>query len=573
MMAFACLMRQVSGSSVSHMTRFSASARFLTLATQVEDFQVTNEPVLEYLKGSAERKTLETALNKYKNDCQDIPIVVGNEEIRKGDVKYQVMPFDHSKKIAKYYWANADVVQKAINTSIEARKDWEAQPISEKIKVFMKAADLVSGKYRMELNAATMLGQGKTIVQAEIDAAAELADFYRFNAYFAKELMKYQPLSPTPSVSVNTFRHRGIEGFVASISPFNFTAIGGNLASAPTIMGNVVIWKPSDTALLANYITFKLMREAGFPPGVINFVPADGPVFGNTICSSPHLAGVNFTGSVATFQHLWKQIAENLESYHNFPRLVGECGGKNYHFVHPSAHVQSVVNGTIRSAFEFGGQKCSACSRMFVPESLWDQIREGLLETRKQLKLDSPLEYDTFLSAVIDEKAFNRIKGYIDYAKMSSNLEVIGGGNCDNSKGYYIEPAIIVAKDPKDRIMQEEIFGPVLTVYVYSDKQLEEALTLASDTAPFGLTGAIFASDEKFIAQATEFLKMSAGNFYINDKSTGSVVGQQPFGGGRVSGTNDKAGGPHCLLRWTSPQVIKETFKPLSDWFYPYMKN
>ncbi|XP_076320631.1 delta-1-pyrroline-5-carboxylate dehydrogenase, mitochondrial-like [Tachypleus tridentatus] len=547
--------------------------RSLSFVTPVDDFEVTNEPTLDYLKGSNERKTLEDALEKYKNTCTDVPIVIGNEEFRTDNVKYQAMPFDHSKKIAKYYGATSDIVQKAIDSSIEARKEWEARPISERISILLKAADLVSGKYRMDLNATTMLGQGKTVIQAEIDAAAELADFFRFNAYFAKELTKYQPLSPSPTISKNTFRHRGIEGFVVAVSPFNFTAIGGNLSTNPTLMGNVVVWKPSSTSVLSNYITYQLLREAGFPPGVINFVTANGPIFGDTICSSPQLAGINFTGSVGTFQHLWKQTAQNLEKYHNFPRFIGECGGKNSHFIHPSAHIQSVVNGTIRSAFEFGGQKCSACSRMYVPESIWPQIKEGLLETRKKLKLGSPLEYDSFLSAVIDEKAFNRIKSYIDYAKSSSNMEILDGGNCDSRTGYYVEPTVVITKDPEDRIMKEEIFGPVLTVFVYPDKKIEEALRLTCETAPFGLAGSIFASDEKFISEATELLKMSAGNFYINDKSTGSVVGQQPFGGGRISGTNDKAGGPHCLLRWTSPQVVKETFKPLTEWDYPYMRN
>lgn len=550
------------------------SGRFISLVTTVEDFDIKNEPVLGYLKGSAERRALESALSKYKDSGSDfdIPIVVGGTKIYSGDVKYQVMPFDHSKKVAKYHWATTDILKTAITESQKAQQSWESTPLSDRIKLFLKAADLVSGKYRMDLNAATMLGQGKTVIQAEIDAAAELADFFRFNAYFAKELTKYQPISTDPSVSRNTMRYRGIEGFIASISPFNFTAIGGNLASGPTMMGNTVLWKPSDTAILSNYLVFKIMEEAGFPPGVINFLPCDGPVFGEVVSSSPLLAGINFTGSLMTFQVLWKGIANKIDIYRNFPRLIGECGGKNFHFVHNSADVDTVVAASIRSAFEYSGQKCSALDRMYVPESLWPKIKEGLLETRKKLKLGSPLEYDSFLSAVIDEKAFKKIQGFITHAHNSEELTVLGGGNCDSSEGYYIEPTIIQATNPTDKIMTEEIFGPVLVVYVYKDAELQKALQLVKDSK-YALTGAVLGDDRQFVESAAEFLKMTAGNFYINDKSTGSVVGQQPFGGGRLSGTNDKAGGPHYLLRFASPQVIKETFVPLRDWKYPYMEN
>ena len=348
----------------------------------------------------------------------------------------------------------------------------------------------------MKLNAATMLGQGKTVIQAEIDAAAELADFFRFNAMFASELLDYQPISPNPSETLNTFRYRSLEGFVASISPFNFTAIGGNLASAPALMGNVVLWKPSDTAVLSNYVVFRLLEEAGFPPGVINFLPSDGPTFGDAVMSSPELSGINFTGSVATFRRLWKQTASNLDLYKGFPRLVGECGGKNYHLVHPSAQVDTVVPSTIRSAFEFSGQKCSACSRLYAPRSLWSQIKEGLLETRKNIKLGSPLEYDTFLSAVIDEKAFDRITGYLNHAKSSSTLEILGGGNSDKSQGYMVEPTIVVTTDPRDKIMTEEIFGPILSVFVYEDNQFDQILDLVDSSTPYALTGALFCQDQ-----------------------------------------------------------------------------
>ncbi|XP_072392731.1 delta-1-pyrroline-5-carboxylate dehydrogenase, mitochondrial [Diabrotica undecimpunctata] len=540
---------------------------------KINDFAVKNEPVLEYLKGSKERSELEKALKEASSQTEDVPIVIGDQEIKNNDVRYQVMPHDHKKKLAKFYYADKNLVKKAIDVACEAQKKWDAVHIAERIRIWDKAANLMANQYRAKLNAATMLGQAKTMIQAEIDSAAELIDFFRLNAYFLKEASKYQPISEDPRVTKNSMRYRGIDGFIAAVSPFNFTAIGGNLAYTPALMGNAVLWKPSDTALLSNWVIFKICREAGVPPGVVNFVPADGPVFGDTITSSPHLAGINFTGSVPTFTRLWKQVGDNINIYRNFPRLIGECGGKNYHFVHPTADVQSVVNGTIRSAFEFCGQKCSACSRMYVPESLWPKIKEGLIEKRNQLKIGDPTDPATFTSAVIDDKAFNRIKGYIEHGKKSSNTEIVAGGKCDDSVGYFIEPTIIQSKDPKDKLMVEEIFGPVLTVYVYKDDKVKDTLNLIESSTSFALTGAIFAQDEKFLKSAVEELKMTAGNFYVNDKSTGSVVGQQPFGGARLSGTNDKAGGPHYVLRWGNPQAIKETFVPLTEIEYPYMKQ
>ncbi|KAJ8917290.1 hypothetical protein NQ315_002308 [Exocentrus adspersus] len=515
----------------------------------LNDFGVKNEPVLEYLKGSKEQKELYAALAETAAATEDVPIVIGDKEIRTKDVRYQVMPHDHKKKIAKFYYADTNTVKQAIDTATKAQKDWDRVPISERLRIWEKAASLMAGKYRAKLNASTMLGQSKTIIQAEIDSAAELIDFFRFNAYFLKEATKYQPISENPKITKNSMRYRGIDGFIAAVSPFNFTAIGGNLSYTPALIGNSVLWKPSDTALLSNWTIFQICREAGVPPGVVNFVPADGPVFGNAITASPDLAGINFTGSVPTFATLWRQVGQNINIYRNFPRLIGECGGKNYHFVHPSADVTSVVNGTIRSAFEFCGQKCSACSRMYAPESLWPK---PLLSIKK---------------------AFDRIKGYIDHARSSSNLEIVGGGKCDESVGYFIEPTIVQSKDPRDKIMTEEIFGPVLSVYVYPDGKLEETLDLVGTTTPFALTGAIFGQDEAWLRSAAETLKMTAGNFYVNDKSTGSVVGQQPFGGSRMSGTNDKAGGPIYVLRWGNPQAIKETFVPLTEIEYPYMKQ
>lgn len=537
------------------------------------DFGIVNEPILGYLKGSQERKQLESALKEVASTVEDVPIIIGSEEIKTDQVRHQVMPHDHQKKIAKFYYADAKLVQKAISVAVETQKKWDRTPLVDRLRIWEKAADLMAGPYRQTLNAATMLGQAKTVVQAEIDSAAELIDFIRMNAYYMKENTKYQPISENLKVTKNSMRYRGIDGFIAAVSPFNFTAIGGNLAYTPALMGNSVLWKPSDTALLSNYVIFKIMREAGLPPGVVNFVPADGPVFGDNITASPHLAGINFTGSVPTFNRLWTQVGQNINKYKNFPRLIGECGGKNYHFVHPSADVQSVVNGTIRSAFEFCGQKCSACSRMYVPESLWGEIKKGLLEIRSKLKVGDVTDFSNFTSAVIDDKAFARIKSYIEHAKSSSNLEIIGGGEYDDSKGYFIQPTIVVSKDPKDKIMTEEIFGPILSIYVYKDQDVNKALELVGTSTEFALTGAVFAKDEKFLKYALEELKMSAGNFYINDKSTGSVVGQQPFGGGRMSGTNDKAGSPYYILRWTSHQAIKETFVPLTEYAYPYMKE
>ncbi|CAG9767725.1 unnamed protein product [Ceutorhynchus assimilis] len=540
---------------------------------KVEDFGVQNEPVLEYLKGSPERAELEKALQETASKTEDVPIVIGDKEFKNNDVRYQVMPHNHKKKIAKFYYADAKLINKAIEVACEAQKKWDKTPIAERFRIWDKAADLMAGKYRSKLNAATMLGQAKTVVQAEIDSAAELIDFFRLNAYFVKEATKYQPISENPKVTKNSMRYRGIDGFIAAVSPFNFTAIGGNLAYTPALMGNAVLWKPSDTALLSNWVNFKICLEAGVPPGVVNFVPSDGPVFGDTITASPHLAGINFTGSVPTFTRLWKQVGQNIGIYKNFPRLIGECGGKNYHFVHPSADVDTVVNGTIRSSFEFCGQKCSACSRMYVPESLWPKIKGKLLAKRNELKIGDPTDYNSFTSAVIDDKAFKRITGYIEHAKKSPNLEIIGGGKYDDSTGYFIEPTIVQSKDPKDKIMTEEIFGPVLSIYVYPDGQLAETVDLIGTSTSFALTGAVFAKDEAFLKSALEQLKMTAGNFYVNDKSTGSVVGQQPFGGARLSGTNDKAGGPHYALRWGNPQAIKETFVPLTEVEYPYMKQ
>ncbi|XP_041973700.1 delta-1-pyrroline-5-carboxylate dehydrogenase, mitochondrial [Aricia agestis] len=540
---------------------------------KLPEFGVANEPVLGYRAGSQERAALAEELKRTAAVTEEVPIVIGDETIRDGEPRYQVMPHDHSRKIAKFYYASEKTIKKAIEVSSEAQRRWDRTPLEERVRIWQKAADMMAGEHRQKLNAATMLGQSKSVVQAEIDSAAELIDFFRFNVFFLKENAKYQPISETPSVTLNSLRFRGIDGFIAAISPFNFTAIGGNLSYTPALMGNGVLWKPSDTALLSNWRIFNIMREAGLPSGIVNFVPADGPTFGRTITASPQLAGINFTGSVPTFNWLWNEVGKNLNVYKNYPRLIGECGGKNYHFIHPTADVNSVVTSTIRSAFEYCGQKCSACSRMYVPRSLYEPIKNGLLEERAKLKIGDPTDFKVFSGAVIDDKAFARITGYIKNAKNNPKNKILGGGEFNGSKGYFVQPTIIETTDPHDKLMVEEIFGPVLTIYVYEDKDLTKALSLVGSSTKFALTGAVFASDRKFLETALEELKMTAGNFYINDKSTGSVVGQQPFGGGRMSGTNDKAGGPNYVMRWTTPQSIKETFVPLKDIDYPYMRD
>ncbi|XP_067618824.1 delta-1-pyrroline-5-carboxylate dehydrogenase, mitochondrial-like [Eurosta solidaginis] len=538
------------------------------------DICIYNEPVPQYLPGSDELKNLKKALQKYSNHCEDIPIVINGKEIRKGQEAYQVMPHSKNTKVAKYYYADSNTIEEAIRASAKKQKEWDRTPLTKRIEIWERAADLMSKKYRADLLATTMLGQSKTVIQAEIDSGAELIDFTRMNAGYLKQLAMDQPLSPQPDVTKNSLRFRGLEGFVAAITPFNFTAIGGNLAYTPALMGCSVLWKPSDTAMLSSWTVFKIMREAGVPDGVVNFVPAIGKNFGDAITTSPDLAGINFTGSTATFKTLWKLVGNKIDDYKNYPRLVGECGGKNFHFIHPTANVETAVAQTIRSAFEYCGQKCSACSRLYVPESLWEsQFKGPLIEKTKKLKVGDVCEVDTFYSAVIDENSFQRILGFINEVKQDSECTILAGGNLSNTKGYFIDPTIVQVKDPHKRVITDEIFGPVLSVYVYKDSDLNKTLDLVRNTTKYALTGSVFAQDESFLKQALEEFKSAAGNFYINDKSTGAVVGQQPFGGARQSGTNDKAGCPYYLMRWTSLQAIKETFVPIPDIYYPYMKN
>ncbi|XP_073818489.1 delta-1-Pyrroline-5-carboxylate dehydrogenase 2 [Musca autumnalis] len=536
------------------------------------NFKMENEPILKYNPGSEELKKLEAALELYQSRIEEIPIVIGGRELKTKHERFQIIPHRHHQCVAKYYEADENLINKAIRTAVEAKLKWSKIDVKTRQDIWLKAAELMSNKYRAQLVATTMLGQSKTLQQAEIDAGAELIDFTRMNVGFLNDLQRYQPLSENVNISKNHILWRPLEGFVAVISPFNFTAIGGNLAYTPALMGNTVLWKPSHSAILSSWLIYKIMLEAGLPEDVVNFIPANGPVFGNTITYSSNLGGINFTGSLETFRGLWKLVSKHLEFYKSFPRLSGECGGKNYHFVHPSADVATVVACTIRSAFEYSGQKCSACSRLYVPDSLWESdIKDMLCSQTGYLLMGDVCDYQTFLGAVIDDKAFLRIAKYLDLAKTNPQCDVLIGGRCTNLRGYFVEPTIVVCRDPYDVLFKDEIFGPLLAVYVYKENELISALDLVGSTTKYALTGSVFAKDEEFLKEALVRLQTTAGNLYINDKSTGAVVGQQPFGGSKLSGTNDKPGSPQYLLRWTSPQVVKETFVPQREIYYPHM--
>ncbi|KAI3386720.1 hypothetical protein SNEBB_000476 [Seison nebaliae] len=531
-----------------------------------------NEPIYSYLVGSDERNNLKKQLEKYSCQVSEIPIVIGDEEIFTNNIRHQKMPFNHSSNLAKFSYADEKLLKHAIDVGEDARHEWELVPLKERCEILRRAADLVSGKYRQQLNAATMLGQGKTAIQAEIDASCELADFFRFNADFAENASTYMPIHTEESK--NFMELRGLEGFVAAISPFNFTAIGGNLAATPAMMGCAVMWKPSDTAVLSNYIVYQLLREAGIPSGVINFVPCNGPIFGKSVTQHRHLSAINFTGSIPTFKWLWQQVSQHLDIYANFPVMIGELGGKNFHYVDKSVKdLDNIVYGTIRSAFEYSGQKCSACSRMYLPVSMWNSyVRDKMIEVTKSLKIDSPIAFDTFTSAVIDEAAFDRISNYVEHGK--KNCKLIVGGECNKETGYFIKPTIIETTDPRDKIMTQEIFGPVLSVYPYPDNASHiDIMNLIDTSTNYALTGSVYSEEEKVIDDAKKILRHTVGNFYINDKSTGSVVGQQPFGGARLSGTNDKAGGPNYPLRFASPLSTKRTITPLTTHEYGYMEE
>src|SRR5574341_302676 len=528
-----------------------------------------NEPVLAYVPGSPERGELKRTLKEMSARVIDIPVVVGGREVRTGKTRDVTMPHCHRHVLAKVHQAGPADIDAAVHAALEAWRDWSTWPLERRAAVFLKAADLLATTYRATVNAATMLGQSKTVHQAEIDAACELIDFWRFNAHFAERSSAEQPISAPGTW--NALDHRPLEGFVYAISPFNFTSIGGNLSGAPALMGNTVVWKPAATAVYSNYFLLKLLEDAGLPPGVINLVPGPAALVSERLLADRHLAGIHFTGSTEVFQGLWKQVAGNLERYAGYPRLVGETGGKDFIVAHASADPDALATGMVRGAFEYQGQKCSAASRAYVPDSLWPAVRERALAMLADIRMGDPADFRNFMGAVIDQPAFDKIKAYIDAAKAADKASVISGGGADATDGWFIQPTIIQAEDPGYRTMCEEIFGPVLSVHVYPAKRWAETLHLVNETSPYALTGAVFAQDRHAVAEAMTALRFAAGNFYVNDKPTGAVVGQQPFGGARASGTNDKAGSILNLIRWVSPRAIKENFVPPQDYRYPFM--
>jgi len=528
-----------------------------------------NEPVKSYAPGTHERDELKQALKSMSSRQVDIPVIVGGKEIRTGKTVNVVMPHCHQHVLAKVHQAGPKEIEAAIAAARTAWREWSGWTLGQRAAVFLKAADLLQGKYRPILNGSTMLGQSKTAHQAEIDAACEIIDFFRFNVSYAERLYTEQPVS-APGMW-NGMEFRPLEGFVYAISPFNFTSIGGNLSSAPAIMGTTVVWKPAATSALSSYYIMKLFEEAGLPPGVINFVPGPSGMVTETVLGHRHLGGIHFTGSTEVFQLLWETVAKNLRQYADYPRLVGETGGKDFIVAHASAEVEALATAIVRGAFEYQGQKCSAASRAYVPDSLWPEVRDRVLGMLERVKVGDPADFRTFMGAVIDKKAFDKIKEYIDGAKQAKGVQLLFGGGCDDREGYFIQPTLLQAEDPAYRTMCEEIFGPVMTVHVYPEARWAETLRIVDSTSPYALTGAVFARDRGAVNEAMRALRYAAGNFYINDKPTGAVVGQQPFGGARASGTNDKAGSLLNLIRWVSPRTIKETFVPPTDFAYPFM--
>ncbi len=531
-----------------------------------------NEPVLSYAPGTPERQKIEEALEELKAKQIDVPLIIGGKEVRTGNLAKISCPHDHSIQLGSFHKAGAKEVQLAIDAAMAAKPAWEKLRWEERAAIFLKAADLLAGPYRFLINAATMLNISKNPFQAEIDAACELIDFLRFNVYFAQQVYEDQPMHSSPQVW-NYVQHRPLEGFVFAIAPFNFTAIAGNLPTAPAIMGNTVVWKPASAAVYAPYHFMKLLQEAGLPDGVINFVPGSGSDVGNVCLDSPDFNGIHFTGSTAVFQSMWKQIGNNIadDKYKTYPRIVGETGGKDFVFAHASADLKALATGIIRGAFEYQGQKCSAASRAYIPESLWEPLLAELKEQVGQIKMGDVCEFDNFVNAVIDKSAFSTITQYIDYAAAAADAEIVIGGKYDDSKGFFVEPTVITTTDPHFKTMEEEIFGPVITMYCYKDEDYESTLELCDQTSPYSLTGAVFSQNREAVSLALEKLENASGNFYINDKPTGAVVGQQPFGGGRASGTNDKAGSKQNLMRWVSVRTIKENFVPPQSFKYPFM--
>ncbi len=528
-----------------------------------------NEPVLSYAPGTAEREEVKKALEALPAEQWDIPMVIGGKEVRTRKSVKISPPHAHEQVIGSYSMGSSRHVKDAIKAALDAKADWENMPWQDRASIFLKAADLVAGPYRSRMNAATMLGQSKNIYQSEIDAVAEMADFFRFNARFMHEIYVQQPES-VPGVW-NRMEYRPLEGFVFAITPFNFTSIAGNLPSAPALMGNTVVWKPATTQIYSAHVIMEILQEAGLPPGVINLVFADGPAAGKVIFAHKDFAGLHFTGSTGVFQTLWKTIGENIGRYRSYPRIVGETGGKDFVIAHPSADAKLLATALSRGVFEFQGQKCSAASRAYIPRNLWKDVSKYLREDLASFKMGGPEDFGNFINAVIDEKAFDKISGYIKKARSAKSASIVAGGEFEKKEGYFIEPTVIKTRDANFKTMQEEIFGPVLTVYVYDENKYSETLELVDKTSPYALTGAIFSTDRQPVIEAVEALRNSAGNFYINDKPTGAVVGQQPFGGARASGTNDKAGSILNLYRWISPRTIKENFVPPVDYRYPFL--
>jgi 1-pyrroline-5-carboxylate dehydrogenase len=529
--------------------------------------QPINEPNKSYAPGSPERAELKARLKQMGAERIEIPLVIGGKEVRTGRTAHAVMPHEHKHILADYHLAGPEHVQQAIAAAADGRREWGSWPWEDRAAVLLRAAELLATTWRATINAATMLGQSKTVFQAEIDSASEMIDFWRFNAYFAQELYSQQPISG-PGVW-NQMEYRPLEGFIYAISPFNFTAIGGNLTTAPALVGNSVVWKPASSAMLSGYYTLKVLEAAGLPPGVINFIPGDAREISNQLLDSSELAGIHFTGSTEVFNAMWKKIGENIGRYRGYPRLVGETGGKDFIVVHPSADPVEVAVAIARGGFEYQGQKCSAASRVYVPRSLWNDVRDRTVAMMKEIKVGDVTDFRNFMGAVIDQKAFTKISGYLDDAKR--NAKIVSGGTATGDEGYFIEPTLIETTDPAYRSLCEEIFGPVVTAYVYPDNEWRETLDVVDRTSPYALTGAVFSRDRVAIREAASALRNSAGNFYINDKPTGAVVGQQPFGGARASGTNDKAGSMLNLVRWVSARTIKETFVPPRDYTYPFM--
>jgi 1-pyrroline-5-carboxylate dehydrogenase len=531
--------------------------------------EARNEPVHEYGPGTPERASLQLRLEQMRNERVEIPLVIGGKDVTTGTTKPAVMPHDKKHVLADVHQAEPAHVQQAIDSAAEAWRDWSRRPWEERAAVFLRAAELLSGPWRDTLNAATMLGQSKTAHQSEIDAACELTDFLRFNVEFMTRIYAEQPQS-SPGVW-NRMEYRPLEGFVFAVSPFNFTAIAGNLTSSAALMGNVVLWKPASTAMLSGYYLMRLWQEAGLPDGVINMLPGSGATIGNAALASSDLGGIHFTGSTPVFQGMWKTVGENIARYRNYPRIVGETGGKDFIVAHPSADLDSLAAAILRGSFEYQGQKCSAASRVYAPSNLWPELRERLAAEVATIKIGDVSDFGNFMGAVIDGSSFDTQREAIEEAKGHKDTEIVAGGDYDDSKGWFVDPTVIETRDPQFRLLREELFGPVVTTFVYDENKWDETLDLIDESSPYGLTGAVFSEDRAAIEVAKDRLRYAAGNFYVNDKPTGAVVGQQPFGGARASGTNDKAGSMWNLIRWVSPRTIKETFVPARDYRYPFL--